>query len=132
MVVSTKYRGIATLILLVLDGIWIKAFMGKQYNKLVPAIQSSPLQTNTTSAVLAYALMVIGLHTFVLPKLSSDKPSVRECLMSGFIFGIVVYGIYDFTCGAVFKKWDFKLATLDILWGGLVYFLACYVPQFFL
>jgi len=52
---------------------------------------------------------------------------LQDSLMYGLIFGIVLYGVYDFTAGAVLKNWDVKLAVTDVMWGGIVYFMAAYV-----
>ena len=75
---------------------------------------------------LAYLLMIVGLQVFVIPNINPRK-LLTSSLKYGFLFGIILYGVYDLTAGAVFKKWDFKLATMDILWGGLVYFLTCLI-----
>ena len=130
MTLTHKYYLLSSIVLIVLDIVWIQVFMSNEYAKLVPKIQGSILKTNFISAGLAYFLMLIGLWYLVLPRFDKDRITVQDCLKYGFLFGIVVYGVYDFTCGAVFENWDFKLAIVDILWGGLVYFLACYAPQF--
>jgi uncharacterized membrane protein len=40
-----------------------------------------------------------------------------------------LYGVYDLTCGAIFKNWDFNLAFVDMLWGGLVYTVSLYLSK---
>jgi hypothetical protein len=30
------------------------------------------------------------------------------------------YGVYDFTNGAIFKKWDFRLGVMDTIWGSIL------------
>ena len=42
-------------------------------------------------------------------------------------FGMIVYGIYDFTAGSVFTDWDSGLALIDVLWGSFVYMLSALV-----
>ena len=64
--------------------------------------------------LLAYLMMVIGLQVFVLDKKANG-------VLRAFVFGIILYGVFDFTCGAVIENWDMKLAIIDILWGGGVY-----------
>lgn len=117
---------ISSITLLVLDFCWIGLFMGGQYNRMVPLIQGSKMVMNYYSATLAYLLMIVGLQVFVIPNINPRK-LLTSSLKYGFLFGIILYGVYDFTAGAVFKKWDFKLAIMDILWGGLVYFLTCLI-----
>lgn len=120
-----KQKVASTLILLILDIIWIYFFMGPRYTTQIKQIQGSKMEVNKLSALIAYTLMVIGLHHFVLPKLKNDF-SFTNCLSVSFVFGIILYGVYDFTCGAVFKDWNWNVAIIDVLWGGLVYFLATY------
>ena len=117
---------ISSITLLVLDFCWIGLFMGGQYNRMVPLIQGSKMVMNYYSAFLAYLLMIVGLQVFVIPNINPRK-LLTSSLKYGFLFGIILYGVYDLTAGAVFKKWDFKLAIMDILWGGLVYFLTCLI-----
>ena len=70
--------------------------------------------------------MIIGLNFFVIPNINKDN-LFNDSLKYGFLFGIVLFGVYDFTAGAVLKNWNLKLAILDILWGGTVYFLATFL-----
>ena len=88
------------------------------------------MKTNFLYAAISYTLMVIGLNHFVLPNINVKNVTIKDCLTYGFMFGLVVYGVYDFTIGAVLEKWSMSLALLDVLWGGFVYFIACYVLKF--
>lgn len=126
-----KHRLISTTTLLFLDVLWITLFMGPRYKIMIKNIQGSDMKTNVFYALIAYILMVIGLNHFVLPNLNVNNINIKTCLTYGFLFGLVVYGVYDFTIGAVLKKWDMMLAVIDVLWGGFVYFMACYVLKFF-
>lgn len=125
-----KHRLISTSTLLILDALWIMLFMGPRYKIMIKNIQGSDLKTNILYALLAYTLMVIGLNHFVLPRIDVKNITIKDCLSSGFMFGLVVYGVYDFTIGAVMKKWDMQLAVIDVLWGGFVYFASCYILKF--
>lgn len=117
---------ISSFLLLALDLIWLKGYMGNEYRKMIRKIQGSDMQVNTVYAIMSYALMIIGLNVFVIPNINKDN-LMMDSLKYGFLFGIVVYGVYDFTIGAVLKGWNFKLALIDVLWGGIVYFLASYL-----
>jgi uncharacterized membrane protein len=100
-------------ILLLLDLSWIGLFMNSKYQSLVKDIQKEKLVLNVYSAGMAYFLMIVGLIMIVI--------KYDLSYIDTFIFGVVVYGVYDFTCGAIFKEWDFKLAIIDVLWGGFVF-----------
>ena len=104
--------------------------MGSRYKNMIKKIQDTPMKTNLLYATIAYMLMVIGLNLFVLPNINTKNVTIKDCLTYGFMFGLVVYGIYDFTAGAVLKKWDMPLAIIDVLWGGFVYFMSCYILKF--
>lgn len=80
------------------------------------------MQVNIVSAVSAYLLMVAGLNTFVIQP-DADE-TIQSSLVRGFAFGVVVYGVYDFTAGAVFEKWDWPTAFMDVAWGGSVFAVA--------
>lgn len=124
--VDTKQRVISTVVLLLADFAWLGLYMNKQYGTLVRTIQGENMKANPVFAVLAYLLMIVGLNVFVLPNIRKGH-ELEDSLKYGMTFGIVLYGVYDFTAGAVFSKWDKKLAVIDVLWGGFVYFLASYL-----
>ena len=127
---SLKRVGVAVLVLLVLDVLWIWFYMGGLYGKMVPRIQGCELQMNVISAGIAYLLMVIALIYLVLPNIrSSPSHRLSDSLRYGALFGLVAYGIYDFTAGAVFKNWDFKLAVIDVAWGAFVYTITSYIAS---
>jgi uncharacterized membrane protein len=123
---NIKQSVVATLVLLLADFLWIGLYMGKQYKTQVRSIQGSDIKPNPVFIVPAYILMVIGLNVFVLPNIRKGH-ELLDSLKYGLIFGIVLYGVYDFTSGAVFSKWNKKLAIIDVLWGGFVYFIAAYL-----
>lgn len=114
-----EIKGVSTL--LVLDLLWIYFYMRGQYQVLVPRIQGSGMKANVYSAIGAYALMVYLLVQVVI--------KYNMSLLESFLFGFALYGVYDLTCGAIFKKWDFKLAFIDMIWGGTVYMIANYVSK---
>ena len=117
---------VATFVLLFLDFLWIYLFMGAMYSRQIKAIQGSPIQTRLHFAVFSYILMVIGLNLFVLPNIREGH-ELYDSLLYGSTFGLVVYGIYDFTAAAVLSKWDIGLALVDVLWGSFVFFVAPYI-----
>lgn len=123
---KTKQVLISILTLLILDILWIMFFMGKKYQEQIPQIQGTELKVNNMMAIVAYTLMVLGLIMFVLPNIREGY-ELRDSLVYGFLFGIIVYGVYDFTNAVVFEKWNINIALVDVLWGGFVYFISSYV-----
>lgn len=118
----------ASVILLVLDLIWIYLYMSKQYTRQIQVIQNSEMKVNPYLAILSYILMIVGLNMFVLPNIRKDH-ALEDSLKYGFTFGIILYGVYDFTAGAVLKDWNLHVSIIDILWGGFVYFISSYIAS---
>lgn len=121
---------ISSLTLLILDILWIILFMKSKYLIQVEKIQHSPMKVNTVAMVLAYALMILGLCVFVVPYMSKQKSMINNVIHAG-LFGLVVYGIFDFTNMAVLEQWDIKLAIIDIMWGCFVYIVAALTGSLF-
>ena len=119
-------RIIASIFLLIFDFLWIGLFMGKQYKTQVKNIQGKPMKTNIMFAVLAYTLMVVGMCLFVMPNIR-DSHALIDSLTYGLTFGLVLYGVYDFTIAAVLSKWNIPLAIADIAWGSFVFFISAYL-----
>lgn len=121
---------VSILTLIVLDLLWILFFMNNKYQKQIMDVQGSKLVVDKMSVICAYILMIIGLVVFVLPNIRKGS-ELKDSLMYGFLFGVVVYGVYDFTNNALFENWNTTLAYIDILWGGFVFFIASYVGSMY-
>ena len=117
---------VSSVLLLLLDFLWLGGYMANEYKVMIPKIQGSDMEANLVYAILSYTLMVIGLNVFVIPNINKDN-LLNDSIKYGFLFGVILYGVYDFTAGAVLKDWDVSLAIKDVLWGGTVYFLASYL-----
>jgi len=115
---------VAAFSLLILDFLWLRLYMTGQYNSMVLSIQSKSLVPNISAAIAAYCLMIFGLCWFVMRHIDSDADKIekiRQSFLYGGLFGLMVYGIYNFTAAAVFKNWSYKILIMDIIWGVLVY-----------
>ena len=80
---------VSSVLLLVLDLIWLKGYMGNEYKKMIRKIQGSDMRVNTVYAILSYALMIIGLNVFVIPNINKDN-LLFDSLKYGFLFGIIL------------------------------------------
>ena len=103
--------------MLILDFIWLTMFMSKRYKVMIKDIQGEELKVNMVYAAFAYLLMIIGQQVYIKPLIKSKK----DVLIYGGLFGLIVFGVYDLTAGAVIKKWDLNLAIIDILWGVFLF-----------
>jgi len=119
---------IPSLLLLVLDLAWITGYMGPKYNKQILNIQGEKMKVKPVLAILSYILMIVGLTVFVIPRIRKGY-ELEDSIRYGFTFGLVLYGVYDFTAATVIKNWDMKIAVIDVLWGGFVYFITTYISS---
>jgi uncharacterized membrane protein len=78
---------------LLLDGVWLGVLMKNFYReKLAPIVRLSDggIAPNWPAAFVVYALLGTGIALFVIPRASTVSAY-------GALFGLVVYGVYDFT-----------------------------------
>jgi uncharacterized membrane protein len=109
---------IVLILLLLLDSIYI-GFQLTYFKQLYLSIQNSPLKINFIGVILCYVFLVGVLDYFIL----SQKKSVKDA----FLLGIAVYGVYESTNYATFKKWPIYLLFMDTLWGGILFALTTWI-----
>ena len=68
------------------------------------------------AAVIVYLLIPAGIMLFVRPRVAATD-TVLVALLWGALYGLVVYGVYDFTNRATLEKWSLQLALADVAWG---------------
>ena len=101
-----------TIIFVMIDSIYLKTMSGF-FNRQVKLIQGSQISMRPIATFLCYLLLSTGLFYFsILKKLTTYE---------AFLLGIFVYGVYETTNRAIFKKWKFSTVILDTLWGGLLF-----------
>ena len=102
-------------ILLALDSIYL-SLNKSAFETQIVQIQRVVMKVKLLPAILCYILLIVGLNYFIL---RTHRPVIEA-----FLFGIVIYGVFDTTSYALFKKWDWKLALMDGLWGGVLFALT--------
>lgn len=104
-------------VLLLIDIFWL-ATAGIFFRAMVRSIQGEDLDPRFLSAALVYVFLA-----YMLLEAQSYKQA--------FLYGICIYGVYDFTNLAVFSRYDWKIALADTLWGGVLMASAKYLLQAF-
>lgn len=103
----------------ILDGIWL-GWLGKNIYKdelrSLGRFVNGNLELMWGAVFLVYALLLGGLYYFVLPQVSG-LTSMWKVFIIGGAFGLITYGIYDFTNLAVLKNWTLKVTVVDVIWG---------------
>ncbi len=98
-----------------LDIVWL-TINSKYHSKLFESIQQSPLQIKIIPTILVYIWMVGAVTYFGV---LSSKTSNEAILHGGYI-GLAMYGLYDLTNLATFKKWTYEMSLKDMTWGTLL------------
>ena len=109
---------IGALAFMVLDGVWLGVLMKNFYrDQLAPILRlgESGITPNWPAALVVYALLGTGIALFVIPR----APTVPLAAAYGALFGLVVYGVYDFTNYSTLRQWPFVLTLADVAWGAV-------------
>lgn len=104
--------------MMLLDAIWLGVIAKSHYYAAyghILRLENNQLQPLWWSALLVYAFLVFGIHFYGL---SYAKISWTSAIGHAALFGLVVYGVYDFTCLAIFKDWPIIMTLVDWIWGG--------------
>lgn len=122
MIQTLKVYGAILPIFLAIDYLWLGVFMSKFYkNELgkLARISNGALKPELWASIIVYLLIPLGIVLFALPRVSQENP-VSTALLWGFIYGVVLYGVYDMTNYALVSKWSLRMSIVDIIWGGAI------------
>jgi uncharacterized membrane protein len=104
---------------LVLDSIYLSLIGGPLFDPMIKNIQSSKMKVNFYGASVVYVLMIIVLYYFII----NEKKTPNEA----FILGFCIYGIFDFTNYALFNHYELIPSIVDMVWGGILFYLTTYI-----
>jgi uncharacterized membrane protein len=111
--------GLAVVVLL--DLIWIGGIASNFYRNQTGHllhIVDGRMVVNIPAALATWALIVTGIHLFVLPR--AAQGGLPGFLFWGALFGAITYGIYDLTNYALLRNWPLTVTVVDILWGAVL------------
>lgn len=110
-----KMYGVALVVFLIIDLVWL-AFIAKTlYQKELGFIMSA--KPNWTAAILFYLIFIVGLVFFVINP-AVQKDSWTYALFVGMLFGLISYSTYDLTNLATLADWPLKITIIDLIWGS--------------
>ena len=108
------------LVFFILDMTWIgyiaKGMYFKSYGNWL-SLEKGRLLPVWWAIFIVYALFAFATLTFVFPL---SHGSLLSAFFYGAAIGVVIYGVYDFTCVAIFKDWPVMMAFVDWLWGTIL------------
>jgi len=108
---------VSGVIMLLLDAVYLTTNQTAFANQ-VASIQRVAMKMNIIGAILCYIFLIFGLYYFILRE--------KKTVFDAFLFGLVIYGVYDTTTYTLFKNWSPYLAIMDTLWGGILMALTTY------
>ena len=102
----------------------VLTILTEKWNNAIKKIQNKPLQVNYIYAILTYIFLIFGLYYFVYRHINKNSWKY-DAVVKAFIYGAVVYGIFDLTNLSIFNNYDLSLALIDTLWGGVLSAIVC-------
>lgn len=116
-----------SIIYLLLDIIWISSMTPLLYRGVFEGIQKSKLTFNIWYAIFAY-ITLLGVLYWICRPLSKQY---KRKWFAYTIVGFAMYSIYNFTNGAVFKDYSYKMVIADTLWGTSVFTILGLLDQYY-
>lgn len=124
---------IAFIAFLFTDMIWL-GFIAKNWylDQYRPWLRLSGETLNPLwwATLLVYFFFALSVMVFVLPLAQN---SLSNALIYGALMGAIIYGVYDFTCLAIFKDFPVGMGVVDWIWGTVLCswssFVTCYVAR---
>ena len=105
--------------MLFIDSMYLSNIGGPMFGKMVKNIQKDDMQLNIFGAIGAYILMILAVYKFIIME--------RKSPSDAFILGLCIYGVFDFTNYAIFKKYNMLIGLLDMFWGGILYYVVTWI-----
>lgn len=117
-----KQWGAGLVVFILVDAVWLgvlaNAFYKRELGPLLRQHANGNLDPRFAPALLLYALMVLGLALFALPRARGGSIVEAAAWCAG--FGVIAYSVYDLTNYAILQGFPLKVAAIDMAWGGVV------------
>lgn len=100
-----------------LDMIWLGYLAKPFYHESLDMLlrkSNGIFAPNWIAALLVYMAIVAGILFFALPRANG---SALSGLLWGGFFGLILYGVYDFTNYSILSGWPLNTTLVDCLWG---------------
>lgn len=100
---------------LVYLGVIMRSFYDHEFGSLARRAGGG-IAPRWIAATIVYLLIPAGIILFVRPQLAVGSTVVNAWLW-GALYGLIVYGVYDFTNRAIIDKYSLQLTLADVAWG---------------
>ena len=109
---------LSAIILLSVDFVYLR-FAKNYFENQIKLVQGSPVKINIFGVLFCYIFLIVGLNYFII------KP--KKDIYDAFLFGLVIYAVYEGTNYALFKNWSILTVIMDTLWGGILFALTTFL-----
>ena len=117
-----KQWSIGLVVFVLMDAVWLGVvandFYKRELGPLLRRHASGGLDPRLAPAALLYALLILGLALFALPRARGG--SIGEAALWSAAFGVIAYGVYDLTNYSTMQGFPLGVAAIDMIWGGVV------------
>ena len=117
-----KQWGVGLVVFILMDAVWLgllaNAFYKRELGPLLRQHSNGNLDPRILPAILLYALVVLGLALFALPRAGAG--AVVDAALWCAVFGVIAYSVYDLTNYSTMKGFPLKIVIVDMIWGGVV------------
>lgn len=107
-----------SIIFILVDFLYLYS-MSDKFRKMIKLIQGSELEMSLIPTFFCYIFLIFLLYYFIVYK--------KAPIIDAFLLGLGVYGVYETTNLAIFKKWDPLIGTVDTIWGGILFSLTYFI-----
>jgi uncharacterized membrane protein len=115
-----KQWGAGLVVFVLLDAVWLgvvaSGFYKDQLGPLLRVQANGNLDPRIAPVVLLYALIVLGLALFALPRAHTSATAA----MWSALFGVIAYSVYDLTNYSTMRGFPLEVVVIDMLWGGVL------------
>lgn len=117
-----KQWGLGLFVFILMDAVWLgfiaNGFYKRELGPLLRQHANGDLDPRLLPAALLYALLVLGLAVFALPRARAG--SIAEAALWSAAFGIIAYSVYDLTNYSTMQGFPLKVTAIDMVWGGVI------------
>ena len=99
---------LTAIILVAIEAVYLRLML-PYFNSQIKKIQGKKITPRLYSVVIVYIIIITGLYYFIIGPNKSAK--------DGAFFGLVIYGIFNFTNHALLDNYSLSLVMIDLIWG---------------
>jgi len=110
--------GAVVVVFLAIDAVWLKTVMRPLFERYVAdMLRDDPRLGAAAGFYLIYCAGVV--YFAVLPAAEAGGGPAMAA-RDGAILGLIAYGTYEATNYATLKGWDWRMVTIDVIWGTVL------------